>query len=193
MYGPIMTLSSALTSLGQHLSSLRSQQQQTAGQQRTVAAVSNATREQGQLLGLTDTALRELSASANQLVAMIQRIQHGGEPVTLDRRALAQALREIEQQALTQASDTAMLGARLAQLRARQTEIETSMRHLARGALPPAEGAVQPAGDRDDRKAISGPQVAVRSGQVPLLAGGPGGQRSEPARLASGQRANWLV
>jgi hypothetical protein len=190
LQGPLMALSGSLTSIGQRLASLQSQQQQATTQQRTVEAVYGTAREQGQLLGLTDSALRELSASANELVAMVQRMEHGGELFSLDRRSIIQALREVEQQALTQASNTAMLGARLAQLRARQSEIESSMRQMARGASAPADTAGGPASDRN---AVSGPQAAARGSEVPIHASITGGQRLEPVRSTSGHQANWLM
>jgi hypothetical protein len=190
VYGPLMSLTSALTTLAQHLSSLQSQQQQTSAQQQASEALCDAAHEQGQLLMLTDNALRELSASANDLVATVQRVEHGGERFGLDWHALVQALREVEQQALNQASDTAMLGARLAQLRARQSEIESSVRHLARTSSPssPSSRLAEAANGR-----VSGPQAAVRGGEVPVHAAGLGGQRLEPLYGPSGQRASRLA
>lgn len=123
LFGPLNTLAGALTHLGQRTTSMQSQQQQSGAHQRSLESVCESTHEQGQILALTDNALRELSGSANELATAVQRIEHSGEFFGPDSRALAQALREIEQHALTQASDTAMLGARLAQLRARQSEI----------------------------------------------------------------------
>jgi hypothetical protein len=195
MYGPLMTLSSGLTHLGQRLAMLQGQQYQTSAQQRALDALASSTREQAQLLSLTDNALRELSASANELVAEVQRIERGsGERAGADRRVLFQALREIEQHMLTQASDTAMLGARLAQLRARQTEIESSVRYIARTNtaqhLGPVEIGEMP---QEHEAAPAGDPGIGSTGAPPHFAGVAAGQRADAQWAASGMRSNWLT
>jgi hypothetical protein len=68
----------------------------------------------------------------------VQLIERGsGELPGLDRRQLFQVMRGMEQRALAQASNTAILGARLAQLRTRQSEMEADLRRLSNlGQLP---------------------------------------------------------
>jgi len=74
---------------------------------------------------------------ANELAAETQAAQQDLDVLPVDERdALFAHLHEIERRALAQASDTAMLGSRLAQLLARQTEIEAEVRHAPRLSDP---------------------------------------------------------
>jgi hypothetical protein len=194
-YGPIQTLAGALGRLGQQLATLHGQQHHhTTAQQRALESVAGATREQGQLIALTDNALRELGTAANELVAEVQRLERGsGELPGVDRRVLFQSLREIEQHVLTHASDTAMLGARLAQLRARQAEIEASMRHLARAGNTPAEpAATEPAHAPEPALAAAAPSEAA-SAMPPTFASVLAGQRPEQRWETSGPHPNWMM
>ncbi len=135
MYGPLDTLASALVRLSQQVGSMRGQQQQFTAQQRAIEAVTESARAQAQLLAVTDAALRELGAAANGLVAEVQRLERGsGELPGVDRHVLFGAMRGLEQQALALASNTAMLGARLAQLQARQSELEVEVRRASQMA-----------------------------------------------------------
>ncbi|MBF6590232.1 MAG: hypothetical protein IVW57_06825 [Ktedonobacterales bacterium] len=192
MYGPVSTLGGTLARLGQRLAMIQGQQHhQTTAQQRALESLTAAAREQSQLLALTDNSLRELGTAANDLVAQVQRLERGsGEMAGVDRRVLFQALREIEQHMLTQASDTAMLGARLAQLRARQVEIETSARHIARVA--PAEPAAEPHETGDGTPSPAAP-VAPGEYAAPAFAGVGMGQRLESAGWGPDRTAAWLT
>jgi hypothetical protein len=195
-YGPVKTLAGALGRMGQHLAQLHEQHaHHTSAHQRALEAVAGATREQGQLIALTDNALRELGTAANELVAEVQRLERGsGELPGVDRRVLFQSLRGIEQHVLTQASDTAMLGARLAQLRARQAEIEGSMRHLARAGAgtPPPEPTPAEAPEADPAASATEP-AAGAGGVPPTFASVLVGQRLEPNWGASGPQPNWMM
>lgn len=94
-----------------------------------VALLIRAAAEQARLLSLADADLRDQGAIANQLVRRLQRIAQSGELAngTADQRVA----HETERLALAHASATAMLGARMAQLRARQSDLESQLRRLA--------------------------------------------------------------
>ena len=104
-------------------------------QLRQAQGVSQLLGEQTRLLNATDLALSDQAAVANQLVSAIQLLAHGaggaaGQPEG-DRQQIYRTIHEIEQVALGHASSTAMLGARMAQMRQRQNELDAHMRGLA--------------------------------------------------------------
>lgn len=138
-FGPLGALCAALALWGRQLATAHEQQHTEHAQYQVIEQLATASREQTHLLVATDAVLRDLSASANDLATEVQRIERGtGELPGTDRPALLQALRGVEQHALAQASDIAMLGARLAQLRARHDEIEQAVQGRARPALAAA-------------------------------------------------------
>lgn len=168
MYGPLGPLANALSRVAHHVGVGQGQQQRQAVQQRMMDALAAAAREQGQLLATTDNALRELGGFANDLATEVQRLERGsGDQAGVDRRVLFQALHMIEQSALTQASNTAMLGARLAQLRARQTEIEDSIRRMGRG-IPRHEPVSANSGERESAPSAT-VAAAVSAAEAPPL------------------------
>lgn len=123
--GPLAELAAGLDRIR-----LRVATRQAAGTDsgQMVALISRAAAEQARLLALTDADLRDQGAAANQLVRHLQVIVRSGGLANMesDRRAV----REAEQLALAHASGTAMLGARMAQLRARQGDLDGQLRRL---------------------------------------------------------------
>lgn len=194
-YGPVKTLAGALGRMGQHVALLHEQHaHHTTAHQRALESVAGATREQGQLIALTDNALRELGTAANELVAEVQRLERGsGELPGVDRRVLFQALREIERHVLAHASDTAMLGARLAQLRARQSEIEGSMRHLARANAGAFSAEAAMATEAHAPEADPAATTEPVGGTPPTFADVLVGQRLESKWEASGPQPTWML
>jgi hypothetical protein len=77
-------------------------------------------------------------------VAEVQALEQstGSVSGTHDLR-LASGLRRIEQSAMTQASNTAMLGARLAQLSARQSSLEAELRRLSHALADQGSGSLR--------------------------------------------------
>lgn len=150
-YGPLDGLSGALVQLGQQVQALaarggqaepRSLGREPAPLSETVMA---GVREQGRLLAAADALLRDLGMHANELATQTRAAEQDlGSLPAAERDALAARLRDLEQRARSQASDTAMLGARLAQLLARQGEIEAEVRHASRPSDPTLR-AVNPA------------------------------------------------
>ncbi|MGH2517763.1 MAG: hypothetical protein ACRDHP_19115, partial [Ktedonobacterales bacterium] len=137
LFGPLEAVRGALGRLSLRLARSAGTQSSAREQARSLETVMAANREQAQLLAATDSALRTLGATANELVAEVQVVQRGsGELPGIDRRQLFQLLRGMEQRAMVQASNTAMLGARLAQLRTRQSEMDAELRQVNRLSQP---------------------------------------------------------
>jgi hypothetical protein len=141
-------LATGIEQLTHQMTLVASSWPQATPSQRVAEGLAGMVAEQGQLLRATDTALHDQSAVANQLVAELQLLAHGnGEAARQAPAAIAETLRGVEQLALGHASSTAMLGARMAQLRARHDEIEIRLRRLAgvpsgpTGGLPLSGGA----------------------------------------------------
>lgn len=133
MFGPLEAVRAALGRLSLRLGLSARPQTLAPEALRAFETVLAASREQAHLLAETDAALQTLGAGANKLVAEVQVVERGsGELPGIDRRQLFQVLRAMEQRALAQASSTAMLSARLAQLRTHQSEIEAELRQLHR-------------------------------------------------------------
>jgi hypothetical protein len=132
MYGPLDVLAGALHRLTSQMGATLTLAQRLRTQQQTIEALAAGLRDQSILLGATDTALRDLGTRGNELVTEVQALEQslGGTSSAHDPR-LASGLRGIEQTAMTQASSTAMLGARLAQLSARQSSLEAELRRLS--------------------------------------------------------------
>jgi hypothetical protein len=132
MFGPLDAVRAALGRLSLRLVMGLAPAASTRERQQALETALAASREQAHLLAATDTALHTLGVSANELVAEVQVVERGsGELPGIDRRRLFQVMRTMEQRALAQASNTAMLGARLAQLRSRHSEIEAELRRLS--------------------------------------------------------------
>lgn len=160
MYGPLDVLAGALARLTQQVGAVSNLRMHVRAQQRTLDALTMTVRGQAHLLDATDTALHELGAEANRLVAEVQMVERGsGELPGIDRHALFQALRGVEQLAVTQASNTAVLSARMAQLRERQAELESAMRRLDQ--LTAATRAFESSG------IMSAPLPVAASGPLP--------------------------
>ncbi|GEM_PF-1822354 len=141
MYGPLDLLGGALMRLGQQMAGTLGLRQQVQAQQRTFDHLQQVMREQEHLIAEVEAALRELNTKASELVADVQLVQRGSDELPgLDRHALFGALRGVEQEAMTQASNTALLGARLSQLRARQADLETEVQRVRQfaGGLAPS-------------------------------------------------------
>jgi hypothetical protein len=171
LYGPFDHLVGALLRLSVQVNTAIGLRMQVHSQQRLLTTLSETVREQAQLLTLTDEALRDLGTSANRLVAEVQAVQRGsGELPGLERHALFQALRGVEQHTMAQASNTAMLSARLAQLRARQSALETDLQMLAQtGASEAASttGTGLPMDVQTSRAGFEGSGVTAWSGMAP--------------------------
>jgi hypothetical protein len=144
MYGPLDVLAGALHRLTSQMSATLTLAQRLRTQQQTVEALAAGLRDQGILLGATDTALRDLGTRGNELVAEVQALEQSAGSVsgTHDLR-LASGLRRIEQSAMTQASNTAMLGSRLAQLSARQSSLEAELRRLSHALADQGSGSLR--------------------------------------------------
>jgi hypothetical protein len=137
LFGPLEAVRAALARVSLRLEMSTGALNAAQEQRRTLEAVLAANREQAQLLAATDAALRALGVSANELVAEVQVVERGsGELPGIDRRQLFQVMRAMEQRAMAQASNTAMLGGRLAQLRTRQSELDADLRRLTRLSQP---------------------------------------------------------
>lgn len=133
LFGPLEAVRAALGRLSLRLGTGSGPLPAAQEQQRTLETVLAATQEQGQMLAAADTALHSLGVSAHELVAEVQYLARGsGELPGIDRRQLFQLMRAMEQHAMAQASNTALLGARLAQMRTRQRELEAELRRLSR-------------------------------------------------------------
>jgi len=131
MYGPLDVLAGALARLGQQMEATFTRQQNIAQQQRTAGALAGLAREQSRLLTAMEVSLRDISGRSQELVAEVQRIERGsGDLPGLDRHALFQVLRSLEQQALANASNTSLLSTRLAQALARQADLEAQARRV---------------------------------------------------------------
>lgn len=132
MFGPLESARMALQRLSLYVGMDARSRSTAQAQQRTLEALMAGIREQTHVLAATDLALRELGSSANELVAEVQVIERGsGELPGIDRHQLFRVMRGMEQHAMTQASSTALLGSRLAQLRTRQSQLESEMRRLS--------------------------------------------------------------
>jgi hypothetical protein len=128
MYGPLDVLAAALMRMTQQMTTVQSAHQYTHNQQRVLESIAAAVREQSHLLVAADDAVRDLGSSANELVAEVQVLGRGsGELPGIDRHVLFQAVRDVERHVIAQANDAAMLGARLAQLRNRQADLEAEV------------------------------------------------------------------
>lgn len=139
MYGPLDVLAGMLVRLGQQMSMMLGLRQQLAAQQQAMDALREAMRGQARLLVGAEGALRELNTSARTLVAEVQVVERGsGELLGVDRHSIFQAMHAIEQHAITQASHTAMLEARLSHLRARQSELEAGISRANAQGVPRA-------------------------------------------------------
>lgn len=129
LIGPMESLGGWLTRLAQQVSGYPAAQQQAQTYRQTLERLDETIREQERLLDQTQRALHALAASANEHVAYIQRLQRGsGELPGINRHALFAQMQGIEQNALTQASDTAMLGARIQQLQAQNDLLRQRLR-----------------------------------------------------------------
>jgi hypothetical protein len=142
-YGPLDGLSAALVQIGQQIQALAARSAQAEpmgagwGQASLPESVAAGVREQGRLLAATDAVLRDLGMRANELAAEARAAEQDlGALPAAERDALFARLHDIERRALSQASDTAVLGGRLAQLLARQGEIEGEVRRVARASDP---------------------------------------------------------
>lgn len=143
MSGSLDVLSGALLRLSHQLSGALGAQQTTLAQKRHLDILAASLRDQTALLMAAETTLRDLGASAQALVGEVQRVERGsGELPGLDRSALFQALRGVEQRAMEQAANTGVLSSRLAQVRGRQTELEAEARQAAQAMT---ESAFNPA------------------------------------------------
>lgn len=128
MYGPLDVLAAALMRMTQQMAAVQSARQYAHNQQRVLESIAAAVREQSHLLVAADDAVRELGSSANELVAEVQVLGRGsGELPGIDRHVLFQAVRDVERHVIAQANDAAMVGARLAQLRNRQADLEAEV------------------------------------------------------------------
>lgn len=164
MYGPVDVLAGALARLTQQVGAVSSLRMHVRAQQRTLDALSATMSGQAQLLDTADAALRELGDEANRLVAEVQVVERGsGELPGVDRHALFRALRGVEQRAIAQASNTALLSARMTQLRERQTELESERRRLDQ--LTAAARAFETSGIIST--SASTPVAAASSGPIP--------------------------
>ena len=131
MYGPLDMLSGALARLGQQMGATFAQQQQHVRQQQAARALAGLASEQSRLLAAMEVSLRDISGKSQELVAEVQRVERGsGDLPGLDRHALFQVLRGLEQQALANASNTSLLSTRLAQALARQADLEAQTRRV---------------------------------------------------------------
>lgn len=143
MSGSLDVLSGALLRMSQMVAGAQGAQQMSLAQKRQLDFLAASLRDQTALLMAAETTLRDLDASARALVGEVQRVERGsGELPGLDRHALFQALRGVEQRAMEQAANTGVLSSRLAQARGRQAELEAETRRAAQAM---AEGAFNPA------------------------------------------------
>ena len=147
LVGPLESLGGWLAQLAQQVNGYPALYRQAQAYHQALGHLEDSAREQDQTLVQTQRALHALAASANELVAQIQRLERGsGELPGIDRRVLFSEMQGIEQHALTQASDTAMLSARMQQLQVRQSAMRERLRvttHLP-GEGVRAEEAVRP-------------------------------------------------
>ncbi len=138
MYGPLDVLAGALMRLGQQMGVTFARQQQLARQQRATRSLAGVASEQSRLLAAMEVSLRDICGKSQELVAEVQRIERGsGELPGLDRHALFQVLRSLEQQALANASNTALLSTRLTQALARQADLEVRARRVCEPSWAP--------------------------------------------------------
>ena len=143
MYGPLDVLARALHRLTSQMSATLTLAQRLRTQQQTIEGLVAGLRDQGILLGATDTALRDLGTRGNELVAEVQALERSaGDESGSHNLRFASGLRGIEQSAMTQASNTAMLGARLAQLSARQSNLEAELRRLSYALADQGSGSL---------------------------------------------------
>ena len=143
MSGSLDVLSGALLRLSHQLFGALGAQHMSLAQKRQLDILAASLRDQTALLAAAETTLRDLDASARALVGEVQRVQRGsGELPGLDRHALFQALRGVEQRAMEQAANTEVLSSRMVQARGRQAELEAETRRAAQAM---AEGAFNPA------------------------------------------------
>ncbi len=131
MYGPLDVLAGALVRLTFQAGAASNLRLHVRAQQRALDALTATARRQAYLLERTEVALHELGAEANRLVAEVQTVERGsGELPGIDRHQIFLVLRGVERQAMTQASNTAMVGTSIAQLQVHQAELEAELRRL---------------------------------------------------------------
>lgn len=145
MSGSLDVLSGALLRLSQRLAAAFGGRHLAMGQKRQLDILAAALRDQTAMLVAAETTLRDLSASAHALVAEVQRVERGsGELPGLDRHALFQALRAVEQRTIEQAANTGVLSSRMAQLRGRQAELEAEARRASQAVTESVFGVSGP-------------------------------------------------
>lgn len=171
MYGPLDVLAGALARLGKQMGTTFAQQQQLAQQQRAAHALAGLASEQSRLLAAMEVSLRDICGRSQELVAEVQRVERGsGDLPSLDRHALFQVLRGLEQQALANASNTALLSTRLAQALARQADLEVQTRRVCEPSW--ASGGQSGAQSGIDAASQPGAYSGAYSGVHPFAASG---------------------
>ncbi len=141
MYGPLDVLAAALMRMTQQMGALYGAQREARGQQRLLESIAAGIHEQSRLLAATDVAVRDLSSSANALIAEVQVLGRGsGELPGVDRHVLFSAMRGVERKVIAQATDTATLGAHMAQLRGRQADLESEIQRASQASGLPQSG-----------------------------------------------------
>jgi hypothetical protein len=137
MFGSLETLAASLARLRQRIAATLALRQSLLARQHALEAVTEGTREQTHLVAAIDDALHLLSAEANALVAEVRGVEPGsGALRDSEWYPLLQALQRVERRALAQASHTAVLTSRLAQLRGRQIELEHELDRLRHQSAP---------------------------------------------------------
>jgi hypothetical protein len=161
-YGPLAELASALARLSRMSAGSGLPPSSTA-----ITALDTPIRAQSHALASLDVVARSLCVGANELVMEAESL---GSGIGLDSSGQAmQALWQLEQHLRTQATDMALLGTRLAEIRTSQENLEAVLARASAGAKTPSIFAIS------DVRAVSlhsGPQVsfgasAIRRNAIP--------------------------